>query len=775
LAGLIPKGKAVEVIFTASFSAIIFVLFYSFISSNGLVLGNDSAVHLNTALYYLNAGKISIGDIAWYTPLYHIVLDTLIAFTGATTFQQMLTLMKALTALVDWLVVMTVYIVAYKFIDRKTGILAATVMLLSFPIFELNSWGGYTSLLSLAFLTLCIMYLALPLKGKGNILVAFILGFSVVLSHQLATFLAVIILAPFLLVVLFKWRGRYGKGLVAVVLGGGIAFGIYYLRPLLPYMDQLVTIVFFQLKIYAYQIPYVTFDAFMGYFGFLLLFAFAGLIMGFFELRKRKLLSFYLLLVLAFVIPLLLTQSYLVGISLPYPRFTYFLTPPLAILAAIPFAYVLEFIFNAYSNHKVGAKRIVLKIAAIVAVAALVAVMVVRFESVSSGIKEDAVFYSFTDNAAYQVGTFINQNFNQYDFGVVTHNPGNWLAQVSNRPMIVKADPLVDLSYNADSVLDLSYEIMHPLSTIKVYDAKTNVTDENFFITNMVWKRATLLQPSDSFVSYREPDGSLMVYPLATMNRSITMDIVNYPKRITVYYQGENVSLTQNFLVQNSSYPVTVQWQITATKHDLHYISLYLCQYMDPIYMWNKANVPGHLNWSNPNENATKADPGNWAITAFNHSSIVENSTIDIYDESDGFGFAIRFMDAPNQGNIGALGNGRIDALRWQYDILQLEANYTMTRIYQMLTFAMDSCPQLTDPQNMDSLFDFKTTEPFQVDCRNFPSTISQNNVRFVVYDIASFDRKILESSWEQLVYSNNEYVVLKIKTDHPYVYIADK
>jgi asparagine N-glycosylation enzyme membrane subunit Stt3 len=194
----LDRSKAVEITFIAAFSAVVFALFFLYLGANGLILGNDSAVHLNTALYYLDAGKLSIGDIAWYTPLYHLIFDNLLAFTGVTDFTQMILLMKVFTSLVNWLVVFSVYVVAAKFLDKKTGVLAAAVMLLCTPLFQQNAWGGYTSLLSLAFMTLCLMYLALSLKGTGNTAVAFILSFCLVLSHQLATFLAVIIIAPVL-------------------------------------------------------------------------------------------------------------------------------------------------------------------------------------------------------------------------------------------------------------------------------------------------------------------------------------------------------------------------------------------------------------------------------------------------------------------------------------------------------------------------------------------------------------------------------------------------
>jgi superoxide dismutase len=46
--------------------------------------------------------------------------------------------------------------------------------------------------------------------------------------------------------------------------------------------------------------------------------------------------------------------------------------------------------------------------------------------------------------------------------------------------------------------------------------------------------------------------------------------------------------------------------------------------------------------------------------------------------------------------------------------------------------------------------------------------------VGFVVYDGDRFDRKILGSGWVQLVYSNDKYLVLKVKSNHPYANVLE-
>ena len=146
------KEKRLESAFIVFFSAIVLVVFYLFLGSNGLVLGNDPAVHLETAKYFLSTGSLPLSSILWLPPLYHLALSTFLSFTGAVTVDQQLFVIKASTAVIDWLLVFSVYLLAAKFFNKRTGIIAASLILLCFPLWELNSWGGYTSILSLSFM-----------------------------------------------------------------------------------------------------------------------------------------------------------------------------------------------------------------------------------------------------------------------------------------------------------------------------------------------------------------------------------------------------------------------------------------------------------------------------------------------------------------------------------------------------------------------------------------------------------------------------------------------
>ena len=146
---------------------------------------------------------------------------------------------------------------------------------------------------------LLLTYLPLAVKSFGYVVVTFVVAFSIVLSHQLAAFIIVLILPPVLIVMLVKSRGKHLKALLGVILGGGIAFFLYYFQAMLPYLGMVIEHVFLGQKAMLYQVPSTTLSAFMMNFGFILVAAVCGIVVGFFNLRKRKNLTLFLILFLS--------------------------------------------------------------------------------------------------------------------------------------------------------------------------------------------------------------------------------------------------------------------------------------------------------------------------------------------------------------------------------------------------------------------------------------------------------------------------------------------
>ena len=138
---------------------LVLLIFYTLISMNGVVLGNDPAVHLVKAQIFLQTGKIPLENLGWTPPLYELLLAMLISFSGATGIGQMIFLVKAFAAIVDWLLFLSVYLMASKFFSKKVGAVGAVLLLMCFPVFEANAFGGYTTVLGIAFILFVLLYL----------------------------------------------------------------------------------------------------------------------------------------------------------------------------------------------------------------------------------------------------------------------------------------------------------------------------------------------------------------------------------------------------------------------------------------------------------------------------------------------------------------------------------------------------------------------------------------------------------------------------------------
>ncbi|HEX9261506.1 MAG TPA: hypothetical protein VF893_03170, partial [Candidatus Bathyarchaeia archaeon] len=99
----IEKQRILEGSFVAIFSVVILLVFYQLISMNGLVLGNDPAVHLEKAQIFLETGQIPLVNLGWAPPLYSILLAALIALTNAGSIEQLILVVKVSAVIVDWL------------------------------------------------------------------------------------------------------------------------------------------------------------------------------------------------------------------------------------------------------------------------------------------------------------------------------------------------------------------------------------------------------------------------------------------------------------------------------------------------------------------------------------------------------------------------------------------------------------------------------------------------------------------------------------------------
>jgi hypothetical protein len=735
---------------------------------NGVVLGNDPAVHLEKAQIFLNTGQISLANIGWTPPLYQIVLAMFISLSGASDIGQMIFLVKVVAVICDWLFVFSVYLIASKFFDKRVGLTAVILLFMCFPVFEANQFGGYTTVLALAFILLVFLYTPLAVESLGYLSVAFFVAFGVVLSHQLAMFLSVFIMPPILLYMLIASRGKHFKVVLALLLGGGVAFFLYYFTAMIGYLDVVIKYVFFAIKAYAYQIPATNFDAFMINFGFILFLTIAGVAIAAYQLWKRKKPLIIIILMLSLLVPLFFAESHFFGLYLPFGWFIYYLTPTMTILAAVSVVSLTEKLTVYYVRHRQFFKKNWAKAITVLLVVLLTVTVVYRADAVYGRIMEASIYYSTTDVKAFDAGVWLKAHYPPNSTVITTYVPGFWFQEFSGMFVIAQTDPTVQRNEIAESVLSLSYEIDNiDYIMVRGYEAKGEILDETFVSIDQVWDRVSFSSGGGDFLYYNISGVGHKV-SLSSLNRQMDFEDQNIPRKIIFSFFNDDVLITKTLALDDRSYAIKYEWAVTPLKSQIQQISLYLSTFFDLKYRFDKAQIPGHFDWVNPwNAPAEFRDTYNstdvskdWATANFTASNLQQRH-IGLHDEKNNAGFALRFNDSPDWGNIGALGNGQIDAVRFRYDFGDIGVNEVATRSYQALTLSKNSYSEL-EPNSLLNIFDF---QPFEVtvNARDFTDYIRENKVDFVVYDKNVLDTQMIHSNLLQLIYSNDRYIIFKI------------
>ncbi len=230
-----------------------------------------------------------------------------------------------------------------------------------------------------------------------------------------------------------------------------------------------------------------------------------------------------------------------------------------------------------------------------------------------------------------------------------------------------------------------------------------------------------------------------------------------------IHYVNDALSLTKTISFQNDSYPVDVTWQASAVKGAVSNVVLYVTVFFDLRFPFLQAYVPGFLNWANPWDKPTTVSGSDWATVDFSRSTLTDRY-IGVYDAEDGISFALKFNQMPDWGNLGALASRQIDAIRFNCTLGTVNTGTSGSVSYQTLAFSKSSNPDVQMPTDLKSLFEAKAPAPFEVKSRDYEDYIRENHIMFIVYDKNELDPKMVHSKLLELIYSNDRYVIFKIK-----------
>jgi hypothetical protein len=344
----------------------------------------------------------------------------------------------------------------------------------------------------------------------------------------------------------------------------------------------------------------------------------------------------------------------------------------------------------------------------------------------------------------------------------VTEKPGFWFGVFSGKSIIPETDLASGRNDIAETILDLAYEVEHPLTMVRVYEWKGAISNENYVSVNELWKRVSYLHEEGVFLSYRENSVSRNLN-LFSMNKEIVFE-QSSPQKLIIKYYNEEILLTESISVQNESYPVNVVWGLSPLRSEIDDASLYVSNFFDLQFSFEKAYVPGFLNWENPWNKPTSAEPDQWAVVEFSSKNLTADY-IGVYDEEKEVVFAIKFPEElPDWGNVGALATMQIDAVRFRIEFGKVPVNGTVRFAYQILTFSKSSFPEMQGLSGLGSLFDFEPASAFAVSLRNYADYIRKYEVEFLVYDKERFSTDLLQCGLLQLVFSNDKYVIFRVK-----------
>jgi hypothetical protein len=388
--------------------------------------------------------------------------------------------------------------------------------------------------------------------------------------------------------------------------------------------------------------------------------------------------------------------------------------------------------------------------------------LVFRSDTVYGKIMEASVYYSTTDVKAYDAGVWLNANYPGNSTVITTQTPGFWFQEFSGKNVIAQTDLTVQRNEIAESLLSLSYEVETPQTLIRAYAAGGAIGEETYISMDQVFNRISYASGDGDKLSYTV-NGNHYELSLSELSKQIVFDEQSYPKKIELIYSNDYVALTKTVVIENTSYPLNISWSLTPLKSEIFNASLYLSTFFDLKYDFTKAQIPQLLDWVNPWDapQAIKTVDGtNWAVATFTNTNLKDNY-IGLYDDKNNVAFAFKFTDLPDWGNIGALGDRQIDAVRLQYQFNDLNVNQTSSRSYQVLTLSKNTFPTL-QPNTLQGLFNFKPAE-FTVTARDFTDYIKENNIGFIVYDRNKLDTQMIHSKLLQLIYSNDRYVIFKI------------
>jgi hypothetical protein len=755
--------STIELVFVLIAASTLFVATVHQMSTSGVLPGNDPAVHLAKARQIVTDRRVSYSEVAWYPPFLHVIVAMLQIFAGTLDVMAAAFLLKLLIATLNVLIMLSTYLLSRKLFGINVAVVSVVFTFLSVPLFEIIFWGGYANFLGLAYIAFIFYIMNKDFRISIKTFLLFLGAFTIVLSHQLATFLFVLMFIPAFLA---STIGSKRKLLVffAMIVGGGLALMAWYAPMLIEYADIVIEHVFFAMKENVYNISAVTLDSLIKNLGATLFLALAGIPLTFILVKKKKALKSSVLIIFWLAVPFFLAQLYIFEIYLPYHRFIYFLATPIAILAGVTIYSIAETV--AYIESKliprITKKANIRAAAKIVTVALVVSLFLVQALAFLPVIETYPQFYERASMPSYNAGTWVKQHSVPDGTVVTTRSPGSWFYIFSDHQTIQETDPLYQRSTVAEAVLYSFYEIENNFTLSREFDPVSPSAGQAIYVSRYnIWTKALSVPNNEVEVTYINPVGEWVTVPLSETDETLywTQNSTDRAQLVSEYAH-EHFTLKKIVTASNSSSVINIEWNVEAHQN-LEYIKITLTNNFEISLDFKEALIPQRLEWQNPWNNPTHTNATEWALTEV--SGTLPENLVAIRDTQNGILTAFKFDEPTAFLSLGALNNRFINALRLKYDWGKLGEGETQEVSYSILAYAFE--PEEMEQWTISDLkqqFDSQTSLTLKaVDFRTF---IEVNNIKFVADDTQQVLSNIETSPALDKIYNNGRIIVYATK-----------
>jgi hypothetical protein len=502
--------------------------------------------------------------------------------------------------------------------------------------------------------------------------------------------------------------------------------------------------------------------------GSTLFLALAGIPLMLIILWKKKSLKDSILIIIWFIVPFLLAQSYLFGIHLPYNRFIYFFATPIIILSAVTIfsltkiPALLE--IKLFSKITKTVKTLSSNAIMILALVLIIFLFVSQVNVFIQRVETYPQYYERAAISSYQAGLWVKQNSNPDGTVITTRSPGSWFYIFSDHRTIQETDPIVARNPVAEAVLYSFYEMDNSFMLTREIDRVSPIAGQEMYVSRFnIWKRAMSIPNSQASVIYVNPFGLWIKIPLTETEQNIYwLQNSTDTAQLVTEYVHEIFTAEKVVTFSSNSSAVNIKWNIEAHKK-LASVKLAFSNNLDQSFNFKEALIPGLLEWQNPWDNATYIDGfGKWAVIE-GPTEMLNDNTVTIIDEKNGILTVIELEELPDWFIFGALNNQLIDALRLRYELGDLAEGKKAQVSLSVLTVAFeDEIIEKGSVEDMGQLLDANMNLPIQL--RDFQTYVEEYDIKFVAVDTEKVVSNIVATPALDRIYDNGRAIIYTTK-----------